>query len=239
MHQYRAVVLILASINNEIYRNCRKVWKKYMNIDPTIKVYFVYGELDEPLFDYDDSSDLIFSDFKEHPYMIIEKTIRAMECIDSQVKYDFFIRTNLSTFWDFSKLQLQLNRLPTEKCYSGDGPLPRNPSGFFLSGADTIVTPDLVKSIVSNKQMVEYMEYEDVAMGKYFHGYLKTPMISIPMCFIEDATGANDFNKVMNRINLALTYNISHYRVKSMVNREQSDLYVYKILLKRIYNIDF
>ena len=123
MHHYRAVVLILASNNNEIYRNCRKIWKKYMNVDPSIKVYFVYGKLDDPLFDYDASSDLVFNDVKEHPYLNIEKTIKAMEYIDSHIEYDFFIRTNLSTFWNFYNLHLQLNDLPNENCYSGDGQL--------------------------------------------------------------------------------------------------------------------
>ena len=42
---YRAVILILASNNNTIYKNCRKIWKQYMNVDPTIKVFFVYGKM--------------------------------------------------------------------------------------------------------------------------------------------------------------------------------------------------
>ena len=48
-NHYRAVILILASNNNNIYKNCRAIWKKYMNRDPTIKVFFVYGKLIDKL----------------------------------------------------------------------------------------------------------------------------------------------------------------------------------------------
>lgn len=240
MNRYRAVILILSSNNTEIYRNCRKIWKKYMNYDTSIKVYFVYGELDEPLFEYDSFSDLIFNEVKEHPYLNIEKTIKAMNYIDSCVEYDFFIRTNLSTFWDFNKLHLQLNILPKENCYSGDGPLPTyDLNGYYLSGVDTIVTPDLIKSIISNKHLIDYFTYEDAAMGKYFHGYLKSPMLPNCICFFEDINGENEFEKIMSRIKQSLDNNINHYRVKSIYEREQTDLYIYKILLKTIYNIDY
>jgi hypothetical protein len=122
--KYRAIILILASNISQLCKNSRRVWKLYMNIDPTIKVYFVYGELCQPLDDYDPTTDLVFPDVKESYPVFIEKTIKAMEWIESQHKYDFFIRTNLSTFWDFSKLHIHLNELPKENCYSGDGPLP-------------------------------------------------------------------------------------------------------------------
>jgi hypothetical protein len=240
MHHYRAVVLVLASNNNEIFRNCRKVWKKYMNVDASIKVYFVYGELGVPLFEYDASSDLVFNDVKEDN-LNIEKTIKAMEYIDSHVEYDFFIRTNLSTFWDFYKLHLQLNDLPKEKCYSGDGPLyTRYPDGYYLRGVDIIVTPDMIKSIISNKQLVNYLECDDCAMGRYFHGHLKAPMLPNRICFFEDITGENDVEIIMSRIRQSsLVNNVNHYRVKSRIDRERIDFYIYKILLKTIYNIDY
>jgi len=131
---YRAIILILASNNNNIYKNCRKIWKAYMNVDPTIKVCFVYGKLptNDILEDFDEKSDFIFSDIKEEDFpFIIEKTIRAMQLIDAKLSYDFFIRTNLSTFWDFKKLHLHLNDLPTKNCYSGDGPFDENTEKIY------------------------------------------------------------------------------------------------------------
>jgi hypothetical protein len=94
---YRAVILVLASNNNTIYKNCRKIWKTYMNLDQTIKVFFVYGKLvNDSLEDYDPKSDILID---EPENLLIKKTIEAMKVIQSKVTYDFFIRTNLSTFW--------------------------------------------------------------------------------------------------------------------------------------------
>lgn len=240
---YRAIILILASNNNNIYKNCRKIWKKYMNLDPTIKVYFVYGQLpmNDVLEEFDEKSDFIFSDIKDNEFpVLIEKTIRAMQLVDETISYDFFIRTNLSTFWDFNKLHLHLNELPTNNCYSGDGPLPGyNSTGYYLSGTDTIVTPDMISSIINNKHSVDYKLVEDAAMGKYFHGILGAPMLPNRICFFEDIKSINEIDKIQNRIIDAINDNKDHYRVKTLHgNREEVDIYIYKKLLLNIYNIN-
>ena len=49
-----------------------------MNIDHTLKVYFVYGELYQPLDDFDPTSDLVFPDVKESYPVFIEKTITPL-----------------------------------------------------------------------------------------------------------------------------------------------------------------
>jgi hypothetical protein len=96
---YRAVILVLASNNTQIYRNGRKVWKAYMKVDPTIKVFFTYGKISshEFLEDYDIGSDLIFDDIIESNDISIKKTVDAMKVINQLCSYDFFIRTNIST----------------------------------------------------------------------------------------------------------------------------------------------
>lgn len=239
----RAVMLVLASNNNPIYKNCRKIWKAYMNIDPTIRVFFVYGRilLQDALDDYDAESDILIDAPESYP-VLIKKTIEAMKLIQPKVTYDFFIRTNLTTFWDFKKLHLHLDELPTNNCYSGDGPLPGyNSNGYYLSGTDTIVTSEMIQSIIANEHMVDFHLVEDAAMGKYFHSVLGAPMLPNRICFFEDITSTNDgeYNKIINRINWAVSENKDHYRVKTLHgNREEIDLFIYKQLLKLIYNIN-
>jgi hypothetical protein len=235
---YRAVILILASNNNDIYKNCRNIWKQYMNTDPTIKVFFVYGKLTDKLTDYDPKCDLIYNDIMDESQPInMEKSIKAMESIDSLYTYDFFIRTNLSTFWDFDKLQLHLNELPTSNCYSGYS------HTTFVSGTDIIVTPDIIKNIVQNEKKIKYDIVDDVALGLYLNLKLKIPIIETneKMCWIEDITDVKKQDKQLTkRINDAILDNKSHYRVKNKKNvRESVDLYVYTKLLKMIYDIDY
>ncbi len=234
---YRAIILILASNNNIVDKNGRDTWKKYMNIDPTIKVFFVYGKLNNELTDYDPTCDLIYNDVSESYPVFIHKTIKAMETINSLFTYDFFIRTNLSTFWDFNKLHLHLNELPTSNCYSGDGPLPGYTSaGYYLSGTDTIVTPEMICSIVENKHLIRYEMVEDAAMGLYFNGVLKAPMLPNRICFFEDIDN-NNIDIIDERIMNAIKNNKDHYRVKNKDMREIIDLVVYNNLLRIVYNI--
>ena len=235
---YRAIMLILASNQNNIFKNARKVWKKYMNIDPSIKVYFVYGELNEELEEYDPESDLIYQDVKEnYGYPVLfHKTIRAIEEIDSKISYDFFIRTNISTFWDFRKLHEHLNVLPNVSCYSGDGPL----HGFYLSGTDTIVTPEMIKSMIENKHLLNFSLVEDATMGDFFHLRLGVPMLPNRICFFEDFSHIDDFQEklIRERIIDNNNNNKDHYRVKTLNGpREEMDFFIYKILLEYIYNI--
>ena len=241
MPHYRAVILVLASNNNPVYKNCRKIWKAYMNVDATIKVFFVYGTmtLDDALDDYDAESDILIDTPENYP-VYIKKTIEAMKIIDTKTTYSYFIRTNLTTFWDFKNLQLHLNDLPETNCYSGDGPLPGyNSCGYYLSGTDTIVTPEMIKSIIANEHLVDFQLVEDAAMGKYFNGILNAPMLPNRICFFEDITSVNESDKIINRISCAIAEKKDHYRVKAMHgNRVEIDLFIYKQLLKLIYNID-
>jgi hypothetical protein len=237
MKHYRVVILVLASNNNEIYKNCRKIWKSYMNIDPTIKVYFVYGELSEPLTDYDSESDIIFNDIPESYPVLIQKTIEAMKFIDITVTYDYFIRTNLSTFWDFKYLHIHLDELPKNNCYSGDGPL-KYGNVEYLSGTDTIVTSEMIKAIINNNHLVNYNLVEDAAMGLFFHHALGAPLLPNRICFFEDVNSINEHEIIDDRIIMAINNKKDHYRVKTLNNnREEIDLFIYYRLLYLIYNI--
>ena len=234
MNHYRAIILILASNESSLSKNGRKVWHLYKDIDPTIKVFFVYGKLFEPLLDYDESCDIIFDNISERYPVTFEKTFRAMEIIQKKITYDFFIRTNISTFWDFEKLHLHLNILPRNNCYSGDGPF----KGGYLSGTDTIVTPEMIDAMISNPHLVKINAIDDKAMGFFFHGYLNVPFLPNRICFFEDIVNVNEESKVIDRIKTAQIENKDHYRVKTLNgDREDIDIFIYEILLNKIYNI--
>ena len=80
MTHYKCILLVIASNNTEYYKNARRIWKKYMNINPDIKVFFVYEELSTPLEDSDES-DIIYNDIAIQPNSILNKTLRAMYAI--------------------------------------------------------------------------------------------------------------------------------------------------------------
>jgi hypothetical protein len=246
--KFRCVILVLGSNNNAIYRNARKIWQAYGNIDSEIRTFIVYGKTDNKI-DNLNQFDLVYDDIEENynPGML-QKTIRAMEHIDANYEYDFFIRTNISTFWDFTILKRNLFNLPTSKCYSGDGPLTTSgydsENGYYLSGTDTIVTAESVKAIIKNKKFLDYKIPEDAAMGLFFNGVLKCPFIKSQIFFMEKFNlGNNIFDlfekfKIIVSIWYARKKMKDHYRVKTRTsNRETTDMFIYKQLLKYVYQI--
>jgi hypothetical protein len=230
----KVVVLVLAS-NQPIYQQARKIWKKYMYKDETCKVFFVYGKLENKL-DNIDEHDLIYHDLEENYPNMIYKRIRAMEYIHQQYDYDYFIHTNISTFWDWNELHNHLAILPKQLCYSGDGPLPGyNENGYYLSGTDTIVTPDMIDSLLKNQHKLKFDLYEDQTLGSYFHGELHAPMLVNRICFLEDIRD-NEDDKVIQIIQNAKKEHKDHYRVKTLGgDRAKIDAMIYQHLLEIIY----
>jgi len=246
--KFRCLILVLASNNNAIYKNARKIWQAYGNIDSEIRTYMVYGKTDDKI-DNLNQFDLVYEDIEEsyNPGML-QKTIRAMEYIDATYEYDFFIRTNISTFWDFRILKRNLYNLPMSKCYSGDGPL--TPSGYdsvngyYLSGSDTIITPESVKEIIKNKKTLDYKIPEDAAMGSFFNGVLKCPFIKSQIFFMEKFNLGNNIFDLFEKFRIIVSIWYArkkmkdHYRVKTRTfNRETTDMFIYKQLLKYVYQI--
>jgi hypothetical protein len=234
---YRAIILIFASNfpNDKMYR---EVWKKYMFRDPQFKVLFIYGKSSNILTDYNADYDMIAEHAPES--IQIPKVLEAFKIIESRFTFNYLIRTNLSTFWDFEKLHLHLDVLPTQQCYSGDGPLPDYDGyGYYLSGCDTIVSNDLIYFINRDNHRVDTSPaYDDQSMGLYFHGVCGAPMLPNRICFFEDIEDTTSTECIQNRIGLAILHGKDHYRVKNnRTNREQLDLRVYNELLQKIYHV--
>lgn len=243
---YRCILLIIASNDTECYKNARKVWKKYMNINPAVKVFFVYEELSSSL-EEPDSSDIIYTDINSNltSNTILVKTLRAMYAINKYYSYDYFIRTNISTFWDLNNIENLLKECPKTMCYTGGHDL----SPFFIreitttlittplySGVCMIFTPDIVTNILNNINKLNYNLPDDIAIGLYMSDIECNTMTYKSRAYYEQY-GPLDNNDIVNEINIAIEDKYVYYRVKNNDNRELTDLMIYKYLLKYVYNI--
>lgn len=232
---YRVVILVLASHDQQIYRNCRRVWQAYLNLHPSIKIFMVYGHTG-PSPEERQPYDLVYDDIKEnHIPGMAQKTLRAMEHIDKICTFNFFIRTNSTTFWSFSHLLAHLNTLPATLCYSGDGPFLNE----YLSGTDTIVNGYMVKQFIENRQHLNYEIHEDQAMGRIFHGILGAPFLPNRIHFMESFSSINP-TPIRKSIYDGINKGADHYRVKntkSKDGRERTDFAVYAELLQIIYGV--
>ena len=71
-----------------------------MRQNPNIKVFMVYGV--NPNLPDQYEQNLIYQGIPEnYRAVMLTKMVRAMQYLDGQFTYDFFIRMNMSTFWDF------------------------------------------------------------------------------------------------------------------------------------------
>ena len=241
---YRCIILIIASNDTEYYKNARKVWKKYMNINPNVKVFFVYEELSSPL-EESDSSDIIYGHINTNltSNTILVKTLTAMYAIDKYYSYDYFIRTNISTFWDLNRIENLLKECPKTACYAGGHDLSpfliRGETNILIStplysGVCIIFTPDIVKNILNNINKLNYNLPDDIALGLYMSKTECNTMTYNSKAYYEKYEPMD--NSIINEINMAIKNNYVYYRVKNN-NRELTDSMIYNHLLKYVYNM--
>lgn len=229
---FRVVILVLSSDIGRLVQNCRKVWHQYMHRHPDVKVFLVYGNSfhGTPL-----ENDLIFSDIEEvyNPGML-QKTLRAMEYIEEHYSYDFLLRTNIGTFWNFPNLMKHLDALPLRNCYSGDGPFEET----YLSGTDTIVNRHMIQGFIMHQEELDYGVDEDKAMGLIFHGVLGAPFRKSRIFFMEDFL-TSDKRLIVQAIQEGLKNDADHYRVKNYrADRNVVDLACYIHLCHEIYGLN-
>ena len=237
---YTGIMLVLASDNNELYRFFKQVWEQYVYIEPSIKVYFVYGS--DTTF-IPKEYDLVFPTIKEcyRPGMI-EKTIAAMERIDHRYNYDYFIRTNLSTFWDLPAFAKRLPSLPKINCFTGTpravGDRKPGLSPHFIAGVDLVISPHMVKDTITYKEKVFNIDLsEDWALSQWFSyglGIPRRPTEPRRMHIIEHLT-KTDPATIKQEIDKAKQLGCDHYRIKNNSNRWDIDCLVAKELLNQYY----
>ncbi len=153
----KTLVLVIASDNEPLYVELEKIWRSYMDIDPThFECYFLKSNenLDVPV---KIENKTIWCRAKEQYVLpgLLDKTVMSINYFkDSLDEYDFVVRTNLSSFWIFDNLLHFLNKAPKTNFYSGiihgQGSDFCNGKGW-VCGAGIIMSSDLAKSLISNE----------------------------------------------------------------------------------------
>jgi len=135
---------------------------------------------------------------------ILTKTLDSLEYFLKK-DYDFIVRTNLSSLWNFNVLLKHLETLPMKKVYNGF-------IGYlddfqFVSGSGFIITSDVAKLLVENRQLAESVKImDDVDIGY--------------------TLGIVGISPSWGRRNDTLIYDESsyHYRIKSVYRTKEFDI---------------
>ena len=241
----RCIILIIATNDTQYFNNCRNVWKRYINLYPALKVFFIYGKLNQPLEDRD-SNDIVYDDIIEHNrFTTIQKSLIAMKYISCNYTYDYLIKTNLSTFWNLNLVDNLLDKCPKEKCYAGGHdlspfmitePIYKTIYTNLYSGVCTILTPDIVELFFKNLSKFSFTLPDDISLGLFMTDIDCNTYTINDRLYLEDYS-ILDKHIIEEEINKGIQNNYVYYRVKNVNNREHTDLMIYNYLLKTIYNI--
>jgi hypothetical protein len=240
---YLAVMLVLASNTQPLFREFQKILYQYLDQAPDIKIHLVFG--DSADIDTANYADLVFPHIPEiYTPGMIQKTIDAMSFCEENYTYDFIVRTNLSTFWDLKQLKQRLLTYPKLNTWTG------TPRGFgkhnrgninpnFISGTDMILSQNLIPQIIEHRSTIEELTIdEDWALSHFLMHYLKLPFDPSRQLYITilehlQYCNSKDIYKIIDN---SRKFKQDHYRLKNKYDRLAIDIPVAKILLKEYYD---
>ena len=140
----KILMIILSSpAVNAVYPLHKAIWAKYMHSEPSITSYFL---------EFHDEKDTIEGDIfyvkgKEstHPGCL-NKTLACFKHF-AQADYDFIVRSNMSSLWNFPAMLKHIATLPTQDLYSGV--IGRCKSIDYASGSGFILSADVLRRLVA------------------------------------------------------------------------------------------
>ena len=144
----KVLMLIISSDTDPVYAEHRKVWSSYMNSNSQIECYFIqYRDGVQAI----EGNTFWLNGVESFP-AILTKTLDSIEYFLKN-DYDFIVRTNMSSLWNFNVLLNYLETLPKEGVYNG---AIGNHRGIeFVSGSGFIMSPDVARLLIENRQITE------------------------------------------------------------------------------------
>jgi hypothetical protein len=242
----KLLVLIIASDNHPAFLELQKIWKSYMNLFPEeITAYFIKGDPELQGASEIRENTLYTKTLDSYKPGILKKTILSMQALEPTLgDYDYVLRTNLSSIYDFPKLLEYVKNLPKEKCYAARPllPTPELPREYaqipFGWGAGFILSTDLVRLLLQEKEKL-YERINDIPDDVLIGALLfekGVPIIPVPFSHYttqEEWFAAKD----------SLSPEVFHFRAKkSYLTRQPEDAYDDELIIateivKMIYQI--
>lgn len=260
---HKVIVLVFASGENGVFRYFRKCWLNFHQSHPDVKVFFVYaaksGQNADPW-------NLCYEDIAECHANGTIKVIRAIEHIDKHYTCDYFVHTNLSTFWDFPKLIRRLDSM-AKPFLTSSVFIPANPpggSGYmsfkkqrFSHGYNMIFDGQTLNQLAKYKTDILNFVYhrltrtlfggmpEDMLLSVYLMDVFKLELqdswaYCCPFGDLKDANGYITDDQISERITEAISRNCDHYRVKTAIqvpDRKVNEIRIFNALMQRFYGL--
>lgn len=165
----KVIVCIMASDSPE-YNAFKNEWIKNINYikskKNTFDFYFVYGGNVENVVNSDNYTDIYYKITETIPNML-RKTLQFFEYInESKIIFDFLLRTNLSTLFDFEKMKGWFSHTSVNYGFFGGSLIDGfDGSKTRISGTNMVFSKNVVDIIITHQDRFPYMYNEDVELS--------------------------------------------------------------------------
>lgn len=168
---------------NNMYEITSPFYRKFSNVDT---IYYLHDENINSEYIYDPSTNILRIRGKE-TYLpgILEKTVKAFKYAGKMdKKYDYYVRSNISTIIDFDRLSSELSKHPVDY---GSGRTMTISKGWkdemggirddryegvpYASGTSIIISNELFMKMLENIDLIDYNVIDDVAIGDFIKRY--------------------------------------------------------------------
>jgi hypothetical protein len=240
MEKYYTIMLILDSDNLPIYDYNRFIWKQYMNSHSDILSIFIkYNpNIDTDLLYEKDKNTLYIKGVEKYECKsIFLKTVKAFKFCHENFEYKYIVRTNLSSFWNFSNLKKYLKQRQHGKYLMGWLVSNKNDcENPFISGTGIIIPNNLVPLIFDHKDTIYIMD--DIEITEFYRK--KNIKIMCARRKLHNFVCKFEFKnkkEIDNHLEKIKKQKIVYFRIKSSENRESNDAYCLQKLLHQIYEL--
>ena len=241
--KYKAIILVYASHNEEIYRNGRENWLRFKDSNPNFKVLFIYaGDPDKEYGLEKQDCDLIYEDLSDRNAKNLlgntEKTHRGIKYASENYEYDYIVRTSITCVLDLNALDKYLDTLQKDNLYHGERGVEDTTNTPFVVGQFIVLSRDVADKLVNTTSENE-MHIEDVNLGKTITGDLEVPITPMDANkYLENCELYTDLNKnsMASDIDRCISRGVIVYRIKNLNgNRLQLDSLYSSQLIDKLY----
>lgn len=242
----KVIVLVFANEDNCLFSFLKKCWLTFCHKHPDFKVFFVYGKGsglgNEPW-------DLCYEHLPENHRQGILKVLHGMEYIDQNYTCDYFVHTNLSTFWDFDQLLKRLEGLGKPFVTGVPAVTPKVHGGVYLMGYNLIMDGETFSRLTSYKDdMIKIKDHpivkaltEDKMLSVYLTDVFEMKYIDCS----RNHRGNKFITMNLNHprfVEKCRERGIDHFRVKHSYTHNERlgiDDVLFKTLCEKYYGVTF
>lgn len=221
----KVLVLVISSDTFPVYAHHREVWRRYRALHPEFECYFL--EYRPLVFVPTLTSDTLVLPGIERYDTILTKTLDAIDYFARRRSYDYVLRTNLSSVWDFVNLRRYLETIPRERVYQGQCGVNSDTGIQFASGAGILMSADVVRALLTHRRVALTLpSLDDVAIAKALASAGFTPSPLPRVDFVSLAHYSEHHTKIPE--------GSFHYRVKNLANRMEEPVVMRRLLQEHI-----